>query len=58
MQYTDELDATIGDAQQLEKRILAIQSHPTGYPPTADDCVSALNHGYSLGVVCGHNGTV
>ena len=39
-------------------RLLTIHNHPTGYPPTADDCASARQRGYSLGVVCGHNGTV
>ena len=37
---------------------ISIHNHPEGYPPTADDCVSALNRGYQLGVVCGHNGAI
>lgn len=56
--YTNALIQAIEKAKKEGKNILAIHNHPNGLPPTADDCVSATLHGYSLGVVCGHNGAV
>ena len=38
--------------------LFAIHNHPTGWPPTADDCVSANTRGYIEGITIGHNGTV
>ena len=56
--YSKALLQAIEKAKKEGKNILAIHNHPNGLPPTADDCVSAALHGYSLGVVCGHNGAV
>ena len=56
--YSKSLLDAIEKAKKEGKNILAIHNHPNGLPPTADDCVSAALHGYSLGVVCGHNGAV
>ena len=56
--YSKSLLQAIEKAKKEGKNILAIHNHPNGLPPTADDCVSAALHGYSLGVVCGHNGAV
>lgn len=56
--YSQSLVRAIEKAKKEGKNILAIHNHPNGLPPTADDCVSATLHGYSLGVVCGHNGAV
>ena len=56
--YSKSLLQAIEKANKEGKNILAIHNHPNGLPPTADDCVSATLHGYSLGVVCGHNGAV
>lgn len=56
--YSKSLLQAIDKAKNEGKNILAIHNHPNGLPPTADDCVSAAVHGYALGVVCGHNGTV
>ena len=56
--YSKSLIQAIEKAKKEGKNILAIHNHPNGLPPTADDCVSAALHGYSLGVVCGHNGAV
>lgn len=56
--YTKRLYKAIENAKSQGKKIIAIHNHPNGLPPSADDCVSAAVHGYDLGVVCGHNGTV
>ena len=56
--YNAELETAIESARSRGVHIVALHNHPEGYPPTADDCVSALNHGYELGIVCGHNGEV
>ena len=58
VEYSKTLLQAIEKAKKEGKNILAIHNHPNGLPPTADDCVSAAMHGYSLGVVCGHNGAV
>lgn len=58
VEYSKSLLQAIEKANKEGKNILAIHNHPNGLPPTADDCVSAALHGYSLGVVCGHNGAV
>lgn len=56
--YSKSLLQAIEKAKKEGRNILAIHNHPNGLPPTADDCVSAALHGYSIGVVCGHNGAV
>lgn len=39
-------------------RVIALHTHPGGYPPSIDDFNSVFEHGYALGVVAGHNGQV
>ena len=56
--YSEQIIAAIQSAQNQGIRIIAIHNHPEGLPPTADDCVSAAYHGYTAGVVCGHNGSL
>ena len=56
--YTHEAETAIRKALSVGKRIISIHNHPEGYPPTADDCGSARYRGYSLGIVCGHNGAI
>ena len=56
--YTDELNKTIKQATKRGQRIISLHNHPEGYPPTLFDGASALGHGYTKGVVCGHNGEV
>lgn len=56
--YSIEHEKVIADAKKDGVSLIAIHNHPTGYPPTADDCVSALLRGYDTGITCGHNGTV
>ena len=40
------------------KNLITIHSHPNGFPPSLDDFNSACLNGYSVGVVCGHNGDI
>ena len=56
--YSESLLQAIEKAKKWRKNILLIHNHPNGLPPTADDCVPAVLHDCSLGVVCGHNGAV
>ena len=56
--YSNSDEIIIADAKRRGLELIGIHNHPTGYPPTADDCVSALIRGYDIGVTCGHNGTV
>lgn len=55
VQYNDQIEAAIEQAHNEGKEIIAIHNHPNGLPPTMDDGVSAYDHGYSKGVVIGHN---
>lgn len=56
--YSEADKKAISEAKKEGAEIVSIHNHPTGYPPTADDCVSAKIRGYDMGVACGHNGTV
>ena len=56
--YSEEIINRIEKAKEQGKKIIAIHNHPEGLPPTADDCASALHHDYTVGVVCGHNGSI
>lgn len=56
--YAEKNIKNIQDAKERGVKMVAIHNHPEGLPPTADDCASAREHGYQLGVVCGHNGVV
>lgn len=38
--------------------IIALHTHPEGFPPSVDDFNAAYKFGYMLGVVVGHNGQV
>ncbi|MCR5006519.1 MAG: hypothetical protein K6A77_11520 [Clostridiales bacterium] len=57
-QYPDEMKAIIKEYHKEGKSLIALHNHPDGYPPTADDAVSALRNHYEKSVVCGHNGVV
>ena len=56
--YTTEDEKIIKEAIDIGITLFAIHNHPTGWPPTADDCVSANQRGYSEGITLGHNGSV
>lgn len=40
------------------KGLITIHNHPSGFPPSIDDFNSNYKNGYSLGVICGHDGSV
>lgn len=54
IEYTEKISRIV----ECQKGLLTIHSHPNGFPPSIDDFNSAYLHGYSVGVVCGHNGDV
>lgn len=56
--YTAEMFAAIRSANSGNIPIIALHSHPEGYPPSIDDFNSLYEHDYSLGIVVGHNGQV
>ena len=56
--YTEEFVQSIQEAKKRGTRILAIHNHPNSFPPSLDDGSSACKHGYDLGVVCCHDGSV
>lgn len=58
VQYNKDIYEAIAIARRDGSRIIALHNHPGGVPPSADDAVSALVHGYDFGVVAGHNGEV
>ena len=58
IKYTEKDIDIIKRARDKGVEILAMHNHPTGWPPTADDCVTAHDKGYGMGITCGHNGTV
>ena len=58
IKYKPEHEEKIQEIREAGIEIIAIHNHPTGWPPTADDCSTAFFRGYSFGITCGHNGTV
>lgn len=58
IKYSAKDEKIIQESREAGIEILAIHNHPAGWPPTADDCVSAKQRDYSIGITCGHNGTV
>ena len=56
--YSSDDEVAIKDAIDKGRSLIAIHNHPNGWPPTADDCVSANQRGYTEGITVGHNGSV
>ena len=56
--YTGEMLKSIEMANSEKIPIIALHTHPEGYPPSVDDFNSVYEHEYFLGVVVGHNGQV
>ncbi len=56
--YDDLIDDAIKEAHGKGQKIIAIHNHPNSLPPTMDDGASAYDHGYDIGVVVGHDGSV
>lgn len=45
-------------ALRKRRNVLAIHSHPDGFPPSIFDINSCILNDYTVGIVVGHNGTV
>lgn len=56
--YTEEFEEKIAQAHREGRRLIAIHNHPESYPPSADDCASALDHGYMFGIAACHDGKI
>lgn len=56
--YTEEMNKALNSAKVNNIPIIAIHTHPSGYPPSIEDFNSAFEHRYFLSVVVGHNGQV
>ena len=52
--YTESVRKIITEKNDL----ITIHSHPSGFPPSVADFNSNFEHGYSRGIVVGHNGKV
>lgn len=55
IKYDVETLEAIRKAKREHRVILAIHNHPGGLPPSLDDGVSMLRHGYVQGIAVGHN---
>lgn len=56
--YNESIKAAIVKARAENIPLVALHSHPEGYPPSIDDFNKAYTNGYSVGVIAGHNGQV
>lgn len=56
--HNDEMRKALSSAKMKNIPVIALHTHPEGYPPSVDDFNSALEHNYSFGVVAGHNGQI
>lgn len=56
--YNDSMNNAIAKAEKNNIPLIALHTHPEGYPPSIDDFNSLFDHNYVLGVVVGHNGQV
>lgn len=56
--YDESILEAIDQAHEQGRRIVALHNHPNNTPPSLDDGVSMLYHGYDIGVVATHDGKV
>lgn len=56
--HNESMKSALFKASAKDIPVVALHSHPEGYPPSVDDFNSAFEHNYLLGVVIGHNGQV
>lgn len=56
--YDDAVVNAIDNAHKRGRRIVAVHNHPGNLPPSLDDGVSLLVHGYDIGIVVAHDGSV
>lgn len=54
IEYTNRIKKIV----ENQKGLMTIHSHPNSFPPSLDDFNSAYTNGYSVGIVCGHNGDI
>lgn len=58
IRHNEEMKMALRKAKADNIPVIALHTHPEGFPPSVDDFNSAFKSGYSLGVVVGHNGQV
>lgn len=56
--HNEEMKNALIKAKSDNIPVIALHTHPEGFPPSVDDFNSAFKFDYSLGVVAGHNGQV
>lgn len=56
--HNEEMKKALIKAKADNIPVIAIHTHPEGFPPSVDDFNSAFKFDYSLGVVAGYNGQV
>lgn len=56
--YTEKERLALKQARDDGLELISLHNHAGGYPPSANDAVSALLKGYDKGLICGHNGIV
>ena len=58
VQYDGAALKVIERAHERGRKIVALHNHPDNLPPSLDDGVSMLTHGYDYGIVVAHDGSV
>ncbi len=56
--HTEEMNSAICKAHEQNIPVIALHTHPEGFPPSVDDFNSAFKFKYTLAVVTGHNGQI
>ncbi len=56
--YNESIRTAISKSKAENIPLVALHSHPEGYPPSVDDFNKACENNYLLAVVVGHNGQV
>lgn len=53
-----EMEKALTKANAEGIPVVALHTHPEGFPPSVDDFMSAYKNAYDLGVIAGHNGQI
>lgn len=56
--YNESIKNAISKSREEKIPLVALHTHPEGYPPSVDDFNKAFENDYFLAVVAGHNGQV
>lgn len=56
--HNEEMKKALIKAKADNIPVIALHTHPEGFPPSVDDFNSAFKFDYALGVVAGHNGQI